>query len=70
VARGTSALVRDGARDTVFVVEDGVARQRAVRTGAQGDALVEVLDGVRVGERVVVRDADRLRDGQRVEEAT
>jgi multidrug efflux pump subunit AcrA (membrane-fusion protein) len=47
-------------------VTNGVARERLVRLGAQGQARVEVLEGVEQGELLVVRGADRVREGQRV----
>lgn len=66
----TSAVVRDGSRDAVWVVEgrgdDRVVRRRQVRLGAQGEGTVEVAEGLRVREQVVVRGADRVRDGQRL----
>jgi multidrug efflux pump subunit AcrA (membrane-fusion protein) len=66
VAVPSSAVFRDGRRDAVWVVANGVARQRVVRLGAQGDARVEVLEGLETGERLVARGADRVRDGQRL----
>lgn len=62
----TSALVRDGDREVVFVQADGAYRRREITVGAQGEDRVEVVRGVDVGEKVVVRDADRLVDGQPV----
>ena len=61
------ALVRRGEMVGVFLVEGTTARLRWVRTGvADGDS-VEVLSGLRGGERVVIGDVrDRLTDGQRV----
>jgi len=61
-----AAVVRGAARDAVFVVQDGRAVRREVRLGAQGEDLVEVLAGLEEGTPVVVRDADRLSDGQAV----
>jgi HlyD family secretion protein len=66
VAVPAAAVFRDGRRDAVWVVVHGVARERAVRLGAQGKARVQVLEGLKVGERVVVRGADQVRDGQQV----
>ncbi len=66
VAVPSAAVVRDEGRDAVFVVEAGRAVRREVRLGAQGEDLVEVLSGLAPGARVVVRDADRLTDGQAV----
>jgi multidrug efflux pump subunit AcrA (membrane-fusion protein) len=61
-----SAVVRDAAQTTVWADEAGVARRRVVTLGAQGDAVVQVLSGVREGERVVVHGADTVREGQRL----
>ena len=62
----SSAVVRDEGRDAVYVVEDGRAQRVEVVVGAQGDEMVEVRSGLSGGESVVVRDADRLSDGQAV----
>jgi multidrug efflux pump subunit AcrA (membrane-fusion protein) len=66
VAVPSSAVFRSGNRDAVWVVANGVARERLVRLGAQGQARVEVLEGVEEGEQLVVRGADRVREGQQV----
>ena len=65
-ATETAAVFRDGRRDAVWVVKNGVASERVVRLGAQGESRVQVVEGLEVGERVVVRGADRVRDGQQV----
>jgi RND family efflux transporter MFP subunit len=62
-----TAVFRDGARDAVWVVEDGRARRRDVTLGAQGDDRVEVTSGLTVGQAVVVRGADRATEGLQVE---
>jgi membrane fusion protein (multidrug efflux system) len=52
----------DGA--VVFVVRDGSrAERRAVRLGVFRDGLAEVVEGVAVGEQVIVRGSSRLVDG-------
>jgi multidrug efflux pump subunit AcrA (membrane-fusion protein) len=66
VAVPAAAVFRDGRRDAVWVVKNGVASERVVRLGAQGESRVQVVEGLKVGERVVVRGADRVRDGQEV----
>jgi multidrug efflux pump subunit AcrA (membrane-fusion protein) len=40
-----------------------------VRTGARFGDLVEVLEGVKAGDRVVIKPAPRLRDGSRIKSA-
>lgn len=47
-----------------FVVEDGIARERVLELGLRtADGQVEVRSGLDVGERLVVRGAEALRDG-------
>lgn len=61
------AVLRRDNTSVVFVVEDGVAKSRAVRTGRAAGELVEVLDGALTsGQEVVVVGNDTLRDGAKV----
>lgn len=50
----------------VFVVENGRVRLRTVELGFTSLNEVEILRGIEPGERVVVEDLDRMRDGDRV----
>ncbi len=59
-----SAVIKKGQMDLVFVVEDGLARLRLVRTGVSYDGEVEILSGLEPGELIVVDNADKLQDGQ------
>ena len=59
-----TAIVRNGDRDAVWVVEDTHARRRNVTVGTQGEDQVAVTAGLRVGEQVVVRGVDQVREGQ------
>lgn len=53
---------RDEEISVVFVVEDGKARQRPVRTGISNETLVELLEGVKAGDKVVSGPYRSLRD--------
>jgi RND family efflux transporter MFP subunit len=66
VAVPAAAVFRDGQRDAVWLVVDGVAQKQPVTLGAQGVAEIQVVSGVEVGDQIVVRGADQVRDGQRV----
>jgi HlyD family secretion protein len=59
-----SALVGRSGGQAVFVVEEGKVRLRPVQVAADGEDRVAVAAGLREGERVVSRGAERLRDGQ------
>jgi len=54
------------AQGDLFVVEEDVARRRAVRTGAVLGDLIEVESGLTAGESVVTRGGFNLKDGDRV----
>ncbi|MEW2381038.1 efflux RND transporter periplasmic adaptor subunit [Micromonospora sp. NPDC047707] len=59
-----SAVFSADGRDVVWVVRDGRAERAAVTVGVQGQDLVQIVRGVQAGDRVVVRGADQVRDGQ------
>lgn len=60
----TSAVVRsDDGRDAVWVDAAGVAQRRRIEVGARGAEMVQVTEGLAVGERVVVAGADTVREG-------
>jgi membrane fusion protein, multidrug efflux system len=67
VAVPAEALIRDEGRTTVWVVEAGVARQRRVTEGANLNGFVQILDGVREGETVIVSGMGGLVEGAEVE---
>src|SRR6185436_7885386 len=46
----------------VFVVENGKAQQRPVRTGISNETRVEILDGLKAGDKVVTGPYRALRD--------
>jgi len=58
-------LEQDGGR-VAWVVTDGIAEKRAIRTGVSSLSAVEIVDGLAPGDRIVVSGADRLGDGERV----
>lgn len=62
----TALTHRDGDSGVVFVVEDGFARRREVRLGEANETFVQVLAGLREGERIVPADHTALADGVRI----
>ena len=62
------AVLQRSDGSVVFVVRDGNrAERRQVRLGVFREGLAEVVDGVAVGEQVIVRGSSRLVDGSMVE---
>ncbi|ADU96721.1 efflux transporter, RND family, MFP subunit [Thermovibrio ammonificans HB-1] len=62
-----SAIYRVGALEFVFVVKDGVAHLRPVKTGETIGDKVVILSGLRPGEVIAVTKVNSLVDGARVE---
>jgi HlyD family secretion protein len=61
-----SAMFRSSAGWAVFIVRDGVARERALDILRRGGRSARVGAGVAPGERVVLFPPSALRDGSRV----
>jgi RND family efflux transporter MFP subunit len=62
-----SAVRDDNGRKIVFLVKDDKTERRAVTLGGNRGSDTEVLAGVSVGDTVVVKGPENLRDGQSVE---
>ena len=60
------AITQRAGRPVVFVIDGQRAVQRPVSLGLGDDTRVEVRDGVKAGERIVVRGLETLTDGTRV----
>lgn len=54
IAVPTSALVGEGEEQAVFVDEDGKYERRKVKTGRRQGQRVEIVEGLKVGDRVAV----------------
>lgn len=64
VAVPASAVFSVDGRDAVWVLRDGRADRVPVTVGVQGQDLVQIVSGVQAGDRIVVRGADQVHDGQ------
>jgi membrane fusion protein, multidrug efflux system len=64
------ALVQVGTRQSVFLVgDDGSVSQVTVRSGSRRRGEVEIVEGLSVGDRIVVEGVGKLRDGMQVVDA-
>ncbi len=60
------ALFRRGAEWAAFVFEDGRAKLRTVRVGASSGSEMQILDGLKEGDRLILYPGNRVHDTQRV----
>ncbi len=59
-----SAIITFGQMNKIFVVRDGKASLRLVRTGIHQDGKIEILSGLNPGDRVIIDNNKLLVDGQ------
>ncbi|MFC0215114.1 efflux RND transporter periplasmic adaptor subunit [Paenibacillus chartarius] len=62
----TSAIVKEGPDNFVYVVEGDKAVKRPVKLGRWKDLYQEVLEGVKEGDKVITTGLAQLKDGQTV----
>jgi RND family efflux transporter MFP subunit len=58
-------LISRGEQKALFLVQDDRVRETVVRTGESFGDMVEILDGAKAGEKVVLKP-NRLKDGARI----
>ena len=59
----SAAIIHNPYGESVFVIVDGKAQQRFVKTGSQRGDLILITDGLKVGEQVVTAGQLKLRNG-------
>ncbi|HNC24473.1 MAG TPA: efflux RND transporter periplasmic adaptor subunit [Opitutaceae bacterium] len=62
----STSVVHNPYGETVYVIEDGVAHQRFIRTGPQRGDLVQITQGLKTGETVVTSGQIKLHHGSPV----
>ena len=61
------ALIPERSTQSVMVVDDnGMAEQRVVQTGRRRPGEVEIVKGLKEGERIIVEGTQKARNGQSV----
>jgi RND family efflux transporter MFP subunit len=69
IAVNASSVVTQDSRKYVFLVKGDSAIETPVKTGEQFGEMVEVLDGVKAGDRVILKPADKVRNNTRIKTA-
>ena len=62
----STAVVHNPYGETVYVIENGLANQRFIKTGPQRGDLIVVTDGLKIGDQVVTSGQIKLRNGSAV----
>lgn len=60
------AILKDEVGEYVYLIQDGVAYKRYIRTGIRSKGMVEVLEGLRAGDLIVHTGEEFLRPGLKV----
>ncbi|HVG19276.1 MAG TPA: efflux RND transporter periplasmic adaptor subunit [Blastocatellia bacterium] len=60
------AVVSLAGINKVFVVEGDHAAERLVKLGARDGSLVEIIEGVKLGDKVITSNTEKLHDGMNV----
>ncbi len=64
-----TAIIQRGQMTEVFVVDSrNIAHMTLVKTGKDSGQRVEILSGLREGDRIIIEGVERIADGNRVEE--
>lgn len=50
----------------VYIVENGIATEKSIKTGLENQNVIEVLDGLKINDRLVVSGYETLRDNSKV----
>jgi RND family efflux transporter MFP subunit len=66
LAAGQSALIGKGDRTFAFLLEGNRVKETPVRVGLKYGDMVEILSGLKAGDRVVIKPPKRLKDGSRI----
>jgi RND family efflux transporter MFP subunit len=69
LAVNQGAVVKRGEKEMVFVVQGNRVREQSISVGIRIGETVEVLEGVKAGDRVVLNPPPHLRDGSRIKVA-
>ena len=59
-------IVAGGRGKTVYIVEKGAAQRRVITTGLENETEVEVIEGLKVNDRIVIKGYETLRDRSKV----
>jgi multidrug efflux pump subunit AcrA (membrane-fusion protein) len=59
-------VVKPDGSKFVFIVEDSKAIMTKVETGIEANEKIEILNGVKFGQKVIIAGQENLKDGSKV----
>ena len=62
------AIIAKDGKKQVYLVRDNQAKLCTVKTGFAGDLYIEILEGLKEGDKVILSPAENITDGSRVRE--
>ncbi len=69
IAVNASSVVTQDRQKRVFVIKDNIAIETLISTGEQFGDMIEVLEGVHPGDRIILMPAERIKNKTRVKTA-
>src|SRR5208337_5171395 len=66
IAVSQSAIVSRKGTESVFLIQGKRAAETPVRLGDKIGDMVEVLEGVKAGDKIVLNPSDRLKNGTKI----
>ena len=69
IAINQSAIANRKGKERVFLVKENRVVETPIKLGAKMGDMIEVLDGIKVGDQVVLNPPERLRNGLRIKVA-
>ena len=66
IALNQSAIVDRKGKERVFLVKEKRVVETPIKLGAKMGDMIEVLDGIKVGDQVVLNPPERLRNGSKI----
>jgi multidrug efflux pump subunit AcrA (membrane-fusion protein) len=61
-----SAIVNRKGKESIFLIRGNKAAETPVRLGDKIGDMVEVLEGVKAGDKIVLNPSDRLKNGSKI----
>jgi len=61
-----SSIINKDSKGFVFLVKDSRAIETPIKTGEKMGDMVEVLDGIKPGDRIIAKPSERLKNGAKI----